>query len=56
MDLNSSGEEKKANLKKNLLNPKWASSSKENSDEDEDWEGFVKDNFIVSINNEQEKS
>jgi len=38
-----------------LLNPKWATSSKENSDEeDQDKDGFVKDNVIFSINNEDE--
>lgn len=39
--MDSSGEEQKNNLRSGLLNSKRATSSKENSDEDEDQEGFV---------------
>ena len=43
--MDSSGEEQKSNLRSGLLNPKRATSSKENSDEEDDGEGFVRANF-----------
>jgi len=54
MELDSSGEEQKNNLRSGLLKPKRPTSSKENSDEEIDEEGFVKDNFKPSINNGSE--
>jgi len=54
MELDSSGEEQKNNLRSGLLKPKRPTSSKENSDEEIDEEGFVKDNLKPSINNGSE--